>query len=240
MSRLAIIPARGGSKRIPDKNIRDFCGKPMIAHVLEAARSSGLFDIIHVSTESETIAETVAGLGLPVDFLRPAALADDRTPIMPVLKYVTDEFGQRGRTFDQVWLLMACAPLIDASDLTSAERLFERSGGRLPVLAVMEYPAPIEWAFDLAPDGRLVPVQPGMFARRSQDIEPKYFDAGSFAVFPAATVRESQGAGSDSGFIGYALPKGAAIDIDDEQDWLLAEAMFRARSGRGADWMARE
>src|SRR5947207_11884930 len=118
--RIAIIPARGGSKRIVNKNIRDFCGKPMVAHVLGTAKASGLFDVIHVSTESTTIRRIVEDLGFRVDFLRPIELADDQTPIMPVLKYVADTFASRGQVFDQVWLLMACAPLIDSRDLNEA------------------------------------------------------------------------------------------------------------------------
>ncbi len=228
MSRLAVIPARGGSKRIPDKNIRDFCGKPMISHALESARSSRLFDTIHVSTDSETIVETVVELGFPIDFMRPHTLADDHTPIMPVLKFVTDTYAQDGQEFEQVWLLMACAPLVRAGELISANQLYEETGGQQPLLAVSEYPAPVEWAFDLDETNHLIPVQPGMFAKRSQDIRSKYFDAGSFAIFPSSIVRNSEGAGSDSGFIGYPLPKGTAIDIDDEEDWRLAEAVFRA------------
>lgn len=232
MKRLAIIPARGGSKRIPNKNIRDFCGQPMILHVLSAARASGLFTIIHVSTESESIRDVVAQYGFAPDFLRPAELADDHTPIMPVLHHVAQEFANRGFHFEEVWLLMACAPLIDARDLTSAASLFQQAGSEQPLLAVCEYPAPVEWAFSLGKNGALTPVQAGMFAVRSQDLEKRYFDAGSFAVFPASRVLDSQGAGSDSGFIGYVLPKGAAIDIDDEQDWQLAEAIYRVNATR--------
>jgi len=227
--RLAIIPARGGSKRIQNKNIRDFCGKPMIAHILQAARASGQFDVIHVSTESAEIRATVEALGFRIDFNRPDALADDHTPIMPVLKYVADTYAARGEIFDQVWLLMACAPLIEVRDLKEAALLFDGSGAHDPLLAVAEYPAPIEWAFKRSADGRLEPVQTGMFAVRSQDLEKKYFDAGSFAAFPSASVRASKGAGSDAGFIGYVLPKGKAIDIDDEADWAMAEAMYRQR-----------
>lgn len=234
MKRLVVIPARGGSKRIPNKNIRDFCGKPMLAHALDAARASALFDTIHVSTDSETIADVAAHCGNPVDFMRPAALADDHTPIMPVLKYAAEEYQCRGRTFDQVWLLMACVPLIEARDLIAAEQLFRDAGGGQPLLAVAEFQAPVEWAFRREAEGRLVPVQPGMFAVRSQDLEKKYFDAGAFAVFPAATVLSSEGAGSDAGFLGYPLPKGMAIDIDDEQDWALAETIFRFRAGKQA------
>lgn len=227
MKRLAVIPARGGSKRIPNKNIRDFCGKPMIAHILAAAQASGLFDVVHVSTESAAIADVASGQGFPVDFMRPDSLADDYTPIMPVLKYVTDEYQRRGRTFDQVWLLMACAPLIAARDLVAAEKLFAEAGGETHLLAVSEFQAPIEWALRRGADGRMVPMQPGMFAVRSQDLETKYFDAGSFAIFPAATVQRTQGVGMDTGYIGYVLPKGTAVDIDDQRDWELAEAIYR-------------
>lgn len=227
--RLAIIPARGGSKRIPNKNIRDFCGKPMIAHILQAARASNLFEQIHVSTDSSEIRAAVEALGFRIDFMRPADLADDHTPIMPVLKYVTDVYASRGQLFDQVWLLMACAPLVGATDLQQAAQLFDQSGGEKSVLAISEYPIPIQWAFRLEPSGKMIPEQPGMFAVRSQDLEKKYFDAGIFTVFAAATVRASVGAGSDLGLIGYVIPKANAIDVDDEADWALAEAMYRLR-----------
>ena len=234
-TRLAIIPARGGSKRIPNKNVRAFCGKPMIGHILGAARDSGLFDAIHVSTDSEAIADVATSLGFPLDFMRPDALADDHTPIMPVLKYAAEEYRRRGRTFDQVWLLMACAPLIRAQDLVDAEKLYASSQEQSPLLAVSEFQQPIEWALSRDANGRMVPLQPGMFAVRSQDLEKRYFDAGSFAIFPSATVENSQGAGSDSGFIGYVLPKGAAVDIDDQRDWLLAEALYRLNNSKSAD-----
>lgn len=231
--RIAIIPARGGSKRIPNKNIRDFCGKPMIAHILQAARESGLFDVIHVSTDSAVISETVESLGFHIEFMRPPELADDHTPIMPVLKYVTETYSSRGQPFDQVWLLMACAPLVKPSDLQQAAQLFEQAGGASPVLSISEYPAPIEWAFNRAADGKMTPVQSGMFAVRSQDLGKKYFDAGAFVAFPAQAVQKSEGAGSDIGLVGYVIPKGNAVDIDDEADWALAEALYRNRITSG-------
>ncbi len=227
--RLAVVPARGGSKRIPMKNVRDFCGKPMIAHILEAARSSGLFDVIHVSTESDAVRSVVERLGFGVDFLRPDHLADDHTPIMPVLKFVADSYAERDMEFDEVWLLMACAPFIESVDLQQAAKVMAGWKGERPVLAVAPYPVPVEWAYDLAPDGALTPLNPGMFAIRSQDIAPKYFDTGTFAAFPAAMVRASSGAGSDAAFVGFALEKDKAVDIDDEADWRLAGSMFTHR-----------
>jgi len=227
VKRLAIIPARGGSKRISNKNIRDFCGQPMITYVLGAARDSGLFSTVHVSTESESIHDVAATFGFPPDFPRPESLADDRTPIMPVLRYTAEEYARRGQHFDEIWLLMACAPLIKADDLIAAANLFSESGSNSPVLAVSEYPAPIEWAFRRSKEGLLRAIQPGMFAVRSQDIEKAYFDSGSFAVFPSSRILSSAGAGSDDDFIGYVLPKNSAIDIDEEEDWKFAELLFR-------------
>jgi pseudaminic acid cytidylyltransferase len=230
--RIAIIPARGGSKRIPHKNVRDFCGKPMIAYVLETARTSELFDVIHVSTEDEHVRTTVENLGLTIDFARPPELADDYTPIMPVLKYVVDAYADRGERFDEVWALMACAPFIEPRDLLEVADMLPRAGGRRAVLAVSQYPVPIEWAYTRAEDGSLTPVKPGMFAQRSQDIEKKYFDTGTFVAFPNAMIRDSEGPGSDSAYVGYVLKRNQAIDIDDESDWELAESMFHSATQR--------
>jgi pseudaminic acid cytidylyltransferase len=225
--RIAIIPARGGSKRIPNKNIRDFCGKPMISYILDVAEKSELFDVIHVSTDSERIAETVTKLGFSVDFMRPTNLADDNTTIMPVLKYVVDTYHERGVNFEEVSLLMACAPLIEVKDLVGAVKLLQFHNNQKAVLGVAPYSAPIEWAFERHSDGALVPLQPGMFSVRSQDIEEKFFDAGMFCFFPIKSILDSEGAGRDDEFIGHILPKYKAVDIDEPEDWLLTEAIFK-------------
>jgi N-acylneuraminate cytidylyltransferase len=230
--RLAIVPARGGSKRIPDKNIRDFCGRPMILHTLLTARESNLFDVIHVSTDSARIADVATQAGFAPQFARPAELADDHAPLMPVLRYVTERFRSSGRNFDEVWLLMACSPLIEAEDLRGAAELFTAGGGTSPVLPVAPYPAPIEWAFSRDEGGRLTALHPGMFAVRSQDLETRYYDTGSFCIFPAERVVQSEGAGNDSGFIGYSLPRKKAVDLDTEDDWQLAEIAYRLREAK--------
>lgn len=231
MKRLAIIPARGGSKRIPNKNIRDFCGQPMITHVLSAARASGLFTTVHVSTESESIRDVAAQFGFAPDFPRPAELADDHTPIMPVLKYVVEKYASLGHEFQEVTLLMACAPLVTAEDIKSAQALFAEHGATVPVLGVAQYPCPIEWAFRRNLDGRLVPMQPGMFSVRSQDLEVAYCDAGLYCIFPTSRILGTEGAGSDTGFVGQVIPRHKAIDIDTPEDWVLAEAIFRGSRG---------
>lgn len=232
--RIAIIPARGGSRRIPGKNIRDFCGKPMIAYVLEAARTSGLFDVVHISTEDPQVRDTVEALGFDVEFMRPDRLADDLTPVLPVLKFVVETYAERRQRFDEVWLLMACAPFIETSDLLAAADMLRRAGPGRSLMAVAPYPVPIEWAYRRASDGTLTPVESGMFAVRSQDLEKAYFDAGTFAAMPAEAVLSAEGAGTNTGFLGYVLDRNKAIDIDDEGDWALAESMFHHRSRTAA------
>ena len=228
MKRLAIIPARGGSKRIPNKNIRDFCGQPMISHVLSTAASCNLFDKIHVSTDSYEIAKTTSSLGFKIDFMRPPHLADDHTPIMPVLKYVLEEYLGRGAEFDCVALLMACAPMITPDDLCGAAALFDANHGKQSVLGVAEYPCPVEWAFRRESSGELVPMQPGMFSVRSQDLATAYYDAGQFCFMPSEPVFTAVGAGSDEGFLGYPLKRHQAIDIDTLEDWRFAELIFQS------------
>ena len=207
----------------------------MISHVLDAAIKADLFDVVHVSTEDPEIADVASGSGAPVAFMRPQSLADDHTPIMPVLRHVVEEFANRGREFDQVWMLMACSPLLESADLKEAATLYEQAGGGRPVLAVSHFPAPIEWAFERDLNGNLTPLQPGMFSVRSQDLSPRYFDAGVFSAFPASHVRQSAGAGDDSGFLGYVLPRHKSVDIDTEADWKFAELLFDAIKRSGSD-----
>lgn len=227
-TRIAIIPARGGSIRIPDKNIRDFCGKPIIAHTLEAARESGLFDIIHVSTDSGKITQTVTDLGFQPDFPRPSDLAQDSTPIVPVMRYVLEEYRRRDRAFDQACLLYACAPLIEPADLRAAAKMFDDLGGTKVVLAVTPFAVPIEWAYYLSPDGAMTPVQPGMFNVRSQDLPTRYHDTGSFAFFPAGRILDDR-PHDERDFHGFPLARYKAVDIDDSEDWTLAEILYRGR-----------
>jgi N-acylneuraminate cytidylyltransferase len=147
---------------------------------------------------------------------------------MPTLKYVTNTYKDQGYTFDQVWLLMACAPLILPSDLIAAEHLLTVEPSK-PVMAIAEYPAPIEWAFRRNKNGQLTPLQPGMFSVRSQDLTPAYYDAGAFVGFPTSFVENSAESGSDTGYSGYILSKETAIDIDTIEDWALAEKIMVAR-----------
>jgi len=229
-TRLAIIPARGGSKRIPNKNIKSFCGKPIISYILDEAKKSGLFNKIHVSTDSKQITKVVENLGFKIDLMRPSDLADDHTPIMPVLKYVVEEYEKKGLHFDEVWMLMPCACLITANDLLDASDSYEESNQEIPLLTVCSYSVPVEWAFKIHQENKLEPLNKGMFLHRSQDLEKKYFDTGSFAIYPRKIIKSCEDGGFDKGYKGWILPKSKAVDIDDEEDWKIAEAIFSARN----------
>lgn len=229
--RLAVMPARGGSRRIPGKNTVPFCGAPLMAHALRAAAASGLFDVIHVSTEDDAIAAVAAAEGFPPAFPRDPALADDHTPLLPdVLRWVVEAFAARGERFGSVTLVMPTAPLIEAADLVDAHALFDRHGGTRPVLAVAPFPVPIEWAFRRAADGALAPVQPGMASVRSQDLPEAWYDSGTFLVMPPEAL--APGAPPPD-WIGHVLPRWKAVDIDTPEDLALAERLFRGGGRRG-------
>ena len=229
MSTLAIIPARGESKRIPRKNLVDFAGKPLIAYILGTAQESRLFEEIHVSTEDVEIAETVSSLGHPPAFMRESGLSDDFVEVIDVLRWVHDRYAENGKQFDTVVLLMATAPLVEPSDLRGGYALYERLGGQMPILAVARYPAPIEWAYHVDCGGLLVPVEPCKLNVRSQDITPTWYDSGTFAIFPTSRLYASSIADC---FVGFPIAPYKAIDIDEIADLQFAEIVLRGMLSR--------
>lgn len=225
------MPARGGSKRIPGKNIVPFCGAPLMAHALRAAAASGLFSTIHVSTEDPAIAAVAAAEGFPPAFARDPALADDHTPLLPdVLAWVVEAFAARGERFDSITLVMPTAPLIEAADLVAAHALFESHGGARPVLAVSTFPCPIEWAMRRGDDGTMTPVQPGAASIRSQDLPEAWYDSGTFLILPPEALAPSA---PPPAWLGFPLPRWKAVDIDTPEDLAFAERLFRTRGEGG-------
>lgn len=224
--RLLVIPARGGSKRIPRKNIVPFCGAPLIVHALRTARESSLFGTIHVSTDDAEIAAIAAAEGLAPAFLRPAELADDHATLLDVLRFVAARLRDGGAAFDSVTVLMPTAPLVRAEDLAGGHAMFDAAGATRPVLAVTRLPVPVEWAFRRAGDGSLAPLHPGLDLVRSQDLEDAWYDAGAFAIYPSAQLAAEAPAPH---WLGYTLPRTRAVDIDTEEDLHLAALLFRAQ-----------
>jgi N-acylneuraminate cytidylyltransferase len=230
--KIVIIPARGGSKRIKNKNIIDFCGRPMISYALEAAKKTGIFDKIHVSTESVEIKNIVEALGYAVDFIRPSELADDLTGIVPVLKWVLNRYAAERINFEDVCCLMPVCPLIDSADISSGYKEYLDHDRKYPLHCVAPFPVPIEWAFRRDKKGFLIPVSPGSFAVRSQDLEKAYYECGPFSFFNSSHILSDLPV-SDRDFISIVLPRERAVDVDEPEDLFFAESLYLAKLGKG-------
>jgi pseudaminic acid cytidylyltransferase len=227
--RLAIIPARGGSKRIPRKNVRDFCGRPMIAWPIEIALESGLFDHVIVSTDDDEIARCAINYGAEAPFRRPYNLADDFTPTREVINHAIQEFSAMSVHPDQVCCIYATAPFLESADLVSSLQLLEQSDANF-VFSAAEYPFPIQRAFRCLPDGTLQMFQPEHRLTRSQDLEPAYHDAAQFYWGSANAFLDKRPMFSGRS-IPFLLPRQRVIDIDTPEDWDLAELLWQATHG---------
>ena len=230
IKRLAIIPARGGSKRIPKKNIKYFHGEPIVLYPLKVLDESNLFDKIHVSSDDKGIISVVEEYGLKIDFIRPENLSDDFTPIMPVIKYVVEEYSKRKEFYDEVWVVFPCSPFLKAKDLVKASNKMIQSETPNFLMSVTEYQVPIEWAFKLDKNKLLQPLSQVSLAIRSQDIEKKYYDTGMFYAYSNELIINSDQKGIDENIIPYFIPKGHAIDIDEIEDWELAENLYKIKN----------
>lgn len=224
--RLAVIPARGGSKRIPRKNVRMFCGRPMLAWSIAAARDSGCFDRIVVSTDDPEIAVVARAEGAETPFLRPTHLSDDHTPTVPVIVHAADMFAAEGVAPTEVCCIYATAPFVQAADLRRGLDILVESGAMF-ALAVTSFPFPIQRAMRLRQDGRVEMFSPEHALTRSQDLEEAYHDAGQFYWGTAAGWRAGRPIiGPDAAAV--LLPRHRVQDIDTPEDWLRAEAMFKS------------
>lgn len=223
MKHIAIITARGGSKRIPKKNIKEFCGKPIIAYSIEAALTSGIFDEVMVSTDSEEIAAVARQYGAAVPFLRSEATSNDYATTRDVLLEVLQEYADRGETFDVMTCLYPTAPFITAQKLVDAVRLLEESDADA-VMPVVAYSFPPQRAMVIR-DGCLEYQYPEHRNTRSQDLEPIYHDCGQFYVYrTAAYTGETAGSGK---LLPMPMPEEETQDIDNLSDWVLAEIKYR-------------
>lgn len=224
--RLAVIPARGGSKRIPRKNIRPFASKPMIAWSIEAARASGLFDRILVTTDDDEIARVAADFGAEAPFRRPAELADDYTPTIPVIAHAVEWQAAHGPAPAQVCCIYATAPFIRADDIRRGFEILQSVTCDY-AFSVTGYAFPIQRAIRVASGGRLAMFQPEHFLTRSQDLEPAYHDAAQFYWGSAAAWLARRPLFGENS-IPVVLPRHRVQDIDTPDDWERAELMFDA------------
>jgi len=229
--KLAVIPARGGSKRIPHKNIKPFCGRPIIAWSIAAARDSGCFERIIVSTDDEQIARVALDAGAEVPFVRPDDLADDHTGTIAVVRHAIDWHAGQSVVPSLVCCVYATAPFVTAADLQQGLETLERSGSDF-ALSVTKYPFPIQRAVRIDAQGRLAMFSPEHFHTRSQDLEEAFHDAAQFYWGRAAAWQAADTLfGPASAAV--VLPPHRVQDIDTPDDWVRAEWMFQAwQAGR--------
>ncbi|AKJ94784.1 NeuA [Thioalkalivibrio versutus] len=224
--RVAIIPARGGSKRIPRKNIRSFCGKPMIAWSIEAARASGCFDRVIVSTDDSEIAVVAEEHGAEVPFRRPAELADDHTGTVPVMAHAIEWLQESGERCEAVCCLYATAPFVRPEDLRRGREALEATDADY-AFSVTSYAFPIQRALRITDAGRAAMFHPEYANTRSQDLEEAWHDAGQFYW----GRREAWLSGEPimtSDAVPVQLPRERVQDIDTLEDWRRAEWLFKA------------
>lgn len=226
MIRVAIIPARGGSKRIPRKNIKAFCGKPMIAWSIEAARASGCFDKIIVSTDDSEIAETARQWGAQVPFMRPAELSDDYAGTIPVIRHAVQWLQEHEGPVDQACCIYATAPFVSAEDLQRGWQLLN-STAQDYAFSVTSYAFPIQRAIRITEQGNVAMFNPEHFMTRSQDLEEAWHDAGQFYWGTAAAWLAEKALFAD-GSVPVKLPRHRVQDIDTPEDWIRAEWLFKA------------
>jgi N-acylneuraminate cytidylyltransferase len=223
--RLAIIPARGGSKRIPRKNIKPFGGKPMIAWSIAAAQQSGCFDRIIVSTDDPEIAEVAKVHGAEVPFMRPLELSDDHTGTIPVIAHAISWESAQGKKVSQACCIYATAPFVRAEDLKRGLEVLESSGADYS-FAVTSYPFPIQRAVRITPEQRVSMFQPEQFNTRSQDLEEALHDAGQF-YWGRAKAWLAGLPLFNEGSAPIVLPRYRVQDIDTPEDWIRAELMSK-------------
>lgn len=226
---IAIIPARGGSKRIPRKNVRPFCGRPMMGWAIDSVRASALFERIIISTDDPEIAETARQLGAEVPFMRPPELADDYSGTISVIAHATNWAQAQGWPIEAVCCVYPTAPMISPDDLAEGLRLLDE-GSRDFVFTATDYAAPIFRAFRQTEGFGVEMVFPEHFASRSQDLPRALHDAAQFywgrpnAWLTAQTLFGPRSAA-------LLIPRWRVQDIDTPEDWVRAEALFRSLGG---------
>lgn len=225
MSKLAIIPARGGSKRIPKKNIKTFLGKPIIAYSIENAVKSGLFDEVMVSTDDADIAQIAKNYGATVPFFRSTKNSDDYATTIDVISEVIGDYKKRGKSFSHTCCIYPCAPFVTSERLKESFEKLEQKKMDC-VFPVVRFGFPIQRAVKVNLQGKIEMFQPKYMETRSQDLEPSFHDVGQFYFFKTSKIIDERRLWTENtGFI--ELPELEAQDIDNLSDWELAEIKYK-------------
>jgi pseudaminic acid cytidylyltransferase len=223
---VALIPARGGSRRIPRKNVRPFLGVPAIGRVIGTLQRSGIFGRIVVSTDDPEIAEISRASGAEVPSYRPAALSDDHATTVEVVRHAIGTWLSGLDAGTPLWVVYPTALLLDPETLVAARDRF----GRAPcdfLIPVLRYPHPVERRLRVTPAGILAPDEPAALRSRSQDLAPAFHDAGQFYVGTIRAWIDFAPLASGRN-LAYELPAGSAVDVDEPGHWVLAENLARS------------
>jgi N-acylneuraminate cytidylyltransferase len=227
---VAIITARGGSKRIPRKNIKHFLGKPIIAYSIAAALEAGCFDEVMVSTDDEEIATIATSLYAKVPFMRSAETSNDLVGTTEVLREVILEYSHIGKSFDALCCIYPTAPFITAAKLRKAMSLLESTGADC-VLPIVAFSYPIQRSLTIE-DGKAIMLWPENYAKRSQDLMPAYHDSGQFYCLKVKSLLEQMKLFAEH-TVPIVIPESEVQDIDNEEDWKIAEMKYRVSNGSG-------
>ena len=222
IKRLAIVPARGGSKRLINKNIKLFHNRPLIEYTLDALKKSKLFSKIHISTDSEKIAKVISKNSVKIDFFRPKNISGDRTNIDKVLKYVIERYKKLDLIFDEVWLVYATNPFIKKKFLRDAYRIYKKNKKNFSVMSVTKFNKPIEWALKINHKKILKPCFKKLISTKAKKLDDKYYEAGMFVIYQKNFLNKK-----NLNYIPYILPIAETIDIDDIDDFKLAQTIFK-------------
>jgi pseudaminic acid cytidylyltransferase len=222
--KVAIIPARGGSKRIPRKNIREFAGKPMIAHAITAAIQSGLFEHIVVTTDDEEISSIAREWGAETPFARPEELADDHTPTVPVIAHAITACRALGWDIDYACCIYPGVPFIQVGDIKSALELLQASREDYS-FPITEFPSAIQRALRRLQDGKMQPFYPEYELTRTQDLEPGFYDVGQFYWGKTESWLTNEKIHCSG--VGLSIPSWRTVDIDTPDDWARAELFYK-------------
>lgn len=219
MKRVALIPARAGSKRIPGKNVRPFCGRPILEYSLEAATAAETCDHVVVSTDDDRVAQIARAFGATV-LERPPALADDTTPLIDVVLHVLAAVEA-----DEVCLLLATAPFVTPQLINEAHEAMITHGAQ-GAMTMAAFDTPIQRAFEQRPDGSVAMMWPQHMFTRSQDLPEALYDAGQLYWLQADAVRDQRKVYLDR-MACVRLPRASVQDIDTEEDWAFAELLYQ-------------
>ncbi len=226
IKRLAIIPARFGSIRIKRKNIKLFNGKPIISYPIIELKKTKLFKKIFVSTENNSIKKISEKYGASVDFLRSKKLSKDKVPLNLVLKNVLINLEKRGESYDEIWLVYACNPLLKKNDIIQAKNKFEKTSKNYPMMSMKEFEVPIEWSFEKK-GNKYYSLNKKYLFKDSKKIKKKYYDCASFVIYTKKQLLTNK---NYFNFYAYVMQKHSAIDIDTESDWQYALKLYKFKN----------